>query len=541
MIEKLLENWLDSASERSYQAVFVQMLAADGYRVLHSTRHCLLEFGKDIVAIAPDGVGCAFQLKGDPRGRMTVGQFRRDIQPQLVQLMAQAPAYPGLPKAPHRAYLVSNGQFDEEVQVAVREMNDMPYPSKVELWSRGHLLAMCKKYGALLWPSELADNRALLELYLSDPKDQLPTETLNSVLLSVLHLEGTASDLTEIQFKRAATSCAWLTGLSTSTFAEAENHQAVAHAWILCYFTLLAAMGRHSIGNLQTVDGTLELVEQALLDSLASLWIEVRNRKYLTEGNVMCDPDVYGWRIGVLYGLLTALTLADSAKQILDDASREDLKSWLKSSGHRPALWGEAAVANVFPWLVWLRKNDATTRPDSEIQSATRAVIRSNQPRSAIALATPHYNFESVLRHQMASSGMPNTSNTEQETFAGSSFTAELLLHLLVRTNLKGMCQSLWPEFSRLGNRRFRMDETWHYCLLKAPGGVDETKIYPAKYQWSSLRHEATVLAECAVVLPSICASKPWLLTLWWQVAPHRLDSDAAKLFVECELPGWGT
>lgn len=72
MIEKLLENWLDSASERSYQPVFVQMLVADGYRVLHSSRHCLLEYGKDILAIAPDGVGCAFQLKGDPKGRMKV-------------------------------------------------------------------------------------------------------------------------------------------------------------------------------------------------------------------------------------------------------------------------------------------------------------------------------------------------------------------------------------------------------------------------------------------------------------------------------------
>jgi hypothetical protein len=123
VIEKLLENWLDSASERSYQAVFVQMLGAEGYTVLHSTRHCLLEFGKDILAVAPDGVGCAFQLKGDPGGRMTVGEFRNGIQQQLVQLMSQSPSYAGFPAGTYRAYLVSNGQFDEEVQTAVREMN----------------------------------------------------------------------------------------------------------------------------------------------------------------------------------------------------------------------------------------------------------------------------------------------------------------------------------------------------------------------------------------------------------------------------------
>lgn len=54
MIEKLLENWLDSASERSYQAVFVQILSAQGYRVVHSTRHTALEYGKDVLAIDPD-------------------------------------------------------------------------------------------------------------------------------------------------------------------------------------------------------------------------------------------------------------------------------------------------------------------------------------------------------------------------------------------------------------------------------------------------------------------------------------------------------
>ena len=133
MIEKLLENWLDRASERSYQAVFVQMLAAEGYTVLHSTRHCLLEYGEDSLAIAPDGVGCAFQLKGDPGGRMKISEFRKDIQPQLTQLMARSPSYPGCPTGPHRAYLVSNGQFEEEVQVAVREMNNGPYPSKTLL------------------------------------------------------------------------------------------------------------------------------------------------------------------------------------------------------------------------------------------------------------------------------------------------------------------------------------------------------------------------------------------------------------------------
>ena len=184
------------------------MLVADGYRVLHSTRHCLLEFGKDVLAVAPDGVGCAFQLKGDPGGRMTVARFRADIQPQLVQLMSQAPAYPGFPAGVHRSYLVSNGQFEEEVQHAVRDMNGGYYASKVELWSRGTLNDMCRRHAALLWPSELRDVRSLLELYLGDPRDQLSVVTLASMLSSVLRLGPTDEVFGRSELGRAMCSAA---------------------------------------------------------------------------------------------------------------------------------------------------------------------------------------------------------------------------------------------------------------------------------------------------------------------------------------------
>ena len=86
MLNRLLENWLDSASERSYQSAFCQLLAAQGHTVLHSTRHNVLEYGKDILTIDPQGTPCAYQLKGNPGSRLTLDQFRK-IQDQLVQLV----------------------------------------------------------------------------------------------------------------------------------------------------------------------------------------------------------------------------------------------------------------------------------------------------------------------------------------------------------------------------------------------------------------------------------------------------------------------
>ena len=53
MLERLVEYWLDSVNERTYQPAFVQMLVNDGHCVLHSTRHAPIEFGKDVLTIAP--------------------------------------------------------------------------------------------------------------------------------------------------------------------------------------------------------------------------------------------------------------------------------------------------------------------------------------------------------------------------------------------------------------------------------------------------------------------------------------------------------
>lgn len=220
------------------------MLIADGYRVLHSTRHCLLEYGKDILAIDPDGVGCAFQLKGDPKGRMKVDDFRKNIQPQLVQLLAQRPSYPGFPDSPHRAFLVSNGQFEEEVQIAAREMNY--FPSKLELISRGDFLATCLKHAKNLWPGELSDNRTLLELYLSSPLEPLPISLLESLLKAMLNLDDNTEQMKPGELARACTSAAWLTGIVLSRFEESLNHYAVIQGWTLCYCYLLAATERHT-------------------------------------------------------------------------------------------------------------------------------------------------------------------------------------------------------------------------------------------------------------------------------------------------------
>lgn len=237
--------------------------------------------------------------------------------------------------------------------------------------------------------------------------------------------------------------------------------------------------------------------------------------------------------------MLTCLALWDDAYPCLTDDSRERLKQWLLKKHHGSIeLWGEAAIACLAPWVVWCRKHDPTSRPDHEIATLAEIVITNNQSKSESALPAPYYCFEDVARFGMRLEKKDDASALEQETFAGSAFTAESLLHLLVRTNQKQKCKALWPDFTRLSHRGCVPDHSWEYATIRIKHGADETKIYPSTYPWANLKADA--MAPKTSPIPQELATRPWLLALWWQLVPYRYTAAASRVFVEGVLPGWG-
>lgn len=528
MIEKLLENWLDSASERSYQASFVQMLAAHGYCVLHSTRHCALEYGKDVIAIAPDGVPCAFQLKGNPGGRLGLSEFRSNLQQQLIQLMSQPIVFPGIPEGvAHRSFLVSNGYFDEEVHRAVDDLNRGPYLSKLSLIGRGQLIAWANDLGTSLWPSEMRNFRELLEVFLLDGRDLLPLKRLSSILEEIFALRLVDAPLRTTQLERAVPSAALLTGVATHHFAKEDNHFAVASAW--CLFAV-SAIGSYQRANLKMSvknKGSLLLAEHAIKDSLVALWDEMQARGNLIEGNALAEPEVYRWRYTLLCGLLS--TLWFFPERTSDDKERKGaIAEWLNRRHEYLYLWGEAAIPCFLAWLRFLRSTDTSARSDNELIGLFQAVVASNQSRNENALPDPYYNFEDVGRALYGLKASDESSTLKDETFAGSSYSAELLLQLMARYNLKRPCQIGWPYFNRLCHKRFIPAQAWQYGLLKCTEGVEETRQYPSEYTWGKLCQESSI--ETCDYLPEELSARPHLLLLWLIIAPHRLTCDVGRV-----------
>lgn len=530
MIEKLLENWLDSASERSYQAVFVQILSAQGYRVMHSTRHTALEFGKDVIAVDPEGVWCAYQLKGTPGGKLGLTEFRSDIQFQLLQLMSQPIVFPGCRGEVHRSYLVNNGEYQEEVIRAVDDLNRIPaIPSKVTLIARGNLLAWCKEFGAALWPSELEDTKALLELFLSDPKDTLPVEKLSVLLEQILWLrERPEKPISTPEFERRVTSAALLTGIATSPFGEARNHLAIISAWTLFAVSVIASSERSTHNLKGAAERTLVLAEAAIGDALALLWQEVQENPLLVEGNPLAEPEVRGWRITTLMGVLSTLAFLDEEKKYLQPESRDKLWGWLKQPPPGCTIWGEAASAPLATWIYWLLSNGDQERAKAELKTLASVLISRNTPKSQDAFATPYYTWPEVLAKGIGPSFQGWSPAMGREAFAGNSYTAEAIYHMLARLDQKRECQELWRLFSQIAHHVCLHDEPHQFCLLRMPTGVNQTRIYPETYTWEALQMESRTTSPSSISAHLL--SRRWLLALWWQVAPHRFTSASSSL-----------
>lgn len=533
MIEKLLENWLDSASERSYQAVFVQMLSAQGYRVMHSTRHTALEYGKDVIAVAPDGVWCAYQLKGTPGGKLGLTEFRADIQLQLVQLMSQPIVFPGFHGESHRSYLVNNGEYQEEVIRAVDDLNrNLAIPSKVTLIARGDLLAWCKEFGVALWPSELEDTKALLELFLSDPRDTLPAEKLSVLLEQILWLcKDPEKPIGAAEFERRVTSAALLTGIATSPFGEAGNHLAIISAWTLFAASVIASVEKNARPLKGAIERTLALAEAAIGDALALMWQEVVDNPLLVEGNALAEPEVRGWRITTLMGILSALAFFDGEKKCLQPETREGLQKWLKQPPNGCHIWGEGAIPPLVVWVYWLLSQGESERANRELTGLALFLLSKNVPKSPEALATPYYTWPEVLAKGVGPDFQGWSPAMGREAFAGNAYTAEALFQMLARQDQKRECQELWRLFSIIAHHVCVHDAPYQFCMLRMATGANQTRIYPETYTWDALQAEAR--STSPELFPADHLARPWLLALWWQVAPHRFTSASSSLFAE--------
>jgi hypothetical protein len=549
--ERLLEGWLDSAGERTYQGPFCQVLAADGYTVLHSTRHAAIEFGKDVIAIAPDGMPCAYQLKGNPGGRLTLAQFR-EIQPQLWQLGTQRIVFPGLPEGPHRSFLVSNGGVDEEVQRSIDDMNKTIVAgsgSPIEIIQRGQLLALFGKHVAEFWPSEIPELSRVFRLLAADGNEQPPLELLHEVLCPMLLLEGHERERVPApELRRRVTSSALVIAVCMRSFSIRENHYALLAAWTLYATYVCAACVRYGHDPADLVGASVAVAQDTILRRLLDLAEEASRRRYHVEGHPLVDTVVYRGRRSLVAGLVSVLWLwCQRAGAWPLEGIKEKVEAVFEQARKEMELWGEGAVPQFLASYWFARASSADVAPDGLlIQLVTAVTNIVKQGDKAATLSSPYYSFEEVRRHQLAvATGAPDP--WKDDSPRAASFFAESLFHLLVRTGLKQTCKSLWPALTRISIEGFEPEHPWGFCLWRTARGTSTTRLLmeregaPASTtyegKWSDVVERARHIGTPEV--PGFIRERPELLLLFAIVCPYRATPNVVRYLGRVFNEGW--
>ncbi len=528
MLERVIENWLIKASEKSIQVPFCYMLTKKGINVLLLTRHWSMEKGKDIIARDSDNNIYAYQLKSANNGRITMGQWQ-DINRQLFDLVTLDVDHVSVNSANkkyHRSFLVTNGYIDEDVSTAINDLNrgfekgGRP-ECKLEVFSRGDLFEMAKELGSDLWPSELIDVRTFLEMHLEDGKGLLPKEKLCNLFESSFKLSAD-DQLSNAECQRVISAAALICSLSINSFTNRSNYVAEIEAWVLYISYVYCLVEKYSLPE-KHWKNSVDIAKMQISALLENLVNELKGRTNYIEGDFPTDIIFYKERITKLISLLSIYGLMEKHGQV---QITEDIKSFIekfiKDKMKLIIVWGEAAIPQFMAFYWFYRKLDATQRSVAFLASIIRAFLKRNKNNSSNPYPNPYYDIE-----QLFSSNLGMAEDLVDEKFDGYSYMLEGLFYIYVKHNYKNRCKMMWSEYSKIKSIYFDFDTIKDFYRWKNNNGNTKIKDQKREKKWQELKNEAF---ECRDEwIPLLIKNDPIFLLLLMIVIPHRFDSRIAR------------
>ncbi len=534
MKEKVIENWLINSTERTFQAPFCFSLLQEGQIVIHSSRHCAMELGKDVISVAQDGIPQVFQLK---TGNISISQWR-EINTQIIDICYGSIEHPSLESngTTFQPWLVTNGVIEEEVARAIGDFNKSLEKNKklpLKTITKYELLKKILSLEQNLWPVELADINLFLEMHLEDGREQFPREKFCSLLESTLPLTS-SSKPSRAKCKKAISSVAILTASVLNNFSKKNNYFAEIEAWVIfCSYSMALAEKWQFDKSLYTQE--VEMAINVIYDSLIKLAVEAVNKEVLIEGDVLFDHSIYPYRITLLLGLMGILGLwkmciENQTDKKLDEQIREFIFKYRNDS----KLWGEAAIPQILACYWYLKKNDGTTQPDKMLSSLISAICSYKSSNNPNILPDPYYKEKDlipyVLDQKLSKIIKYHDYKMSVEPFAcdfkGNSNALEGIIYMFTRLNWKQTMKILWPLITRVTFHRFEFKESWHFYRWQNETGKNISIQPKHRKSWTELKQEA-IDSINGVSVPKQIKDYPFLLMLFLIIFPHRISSDS--------------
>lgn len=520
MLERVIENWLTKASEKSVQLPFCYMLSKKGISVVHLTRHWSMEKGKDIIAKDTENNIYAYQLKSPKNGRITMGQWQ-GINKQLFDLVTLDIDHVGIKNDNHhRSFLVTNGFIDEDVSTAIKDFNryfekkNQP-ECRLEVYSRADLFDMAKELGNSLWPSELTDVQTFLEMHLANGKGLLPKVKLAKLFESTFKLN---ENISNSECERIISGAAIICALSLNNFTNENNYVTEIEAWIIYISYVFSLVQKNNLSD-KHWKNSVDLALMQIYALLENLCEELRARKNYIEGDFPSDIIFYKERITQLTSLMSIYGLLNKFNIVSISKENEDfIGKFCLDNVRNLCLWGEGVIPQLISCYWFYRKLDATQSTVFFLKSIIKAIIKRNKNGSITALPCPYYDVEEIYSNKLGVKDEPIF-----EKFDGFSYMLEGLFNIFVRHNYKNSARILWSEYSKIKSICFEPEKEEDFFRWNNLRGKTKIKEQKRIQKWDLLKAESMEYKEEWV--PQLLRSNPILSLLFLIVFPHRSNS----------------
>jgi hypothetical protein len=512
--EKIIENWLINASERGFQVPFAFSLIKKGHRVIHVSRHCAMELGKDVISQDNDGKIHAFQLKS--KKKISLSDWRKEINNQVFDLVNLPIKHPSILQKTewHESYLVVNGELEEEVIEVINKFNDgqiSTFPTQNRILNvvvLGDLMKDFLNLESNLWPSDLKDEYLFIELLLSEGKDVVPVKKIVKLLESLYDLENVQKSKKEIL--RLLSSGNLLISLLTNTYIAENNYYSEYLCWgiqlnFLNYFIESGIITHKELNN------ELDIVKTSILNSLENLYIEVSASENFLQDSALTDVFVVNSR--------RLITLGLCALRNINNGVNED--NWLDKEFSKDnvfrnmEVWGESALV----YLIMITKYFQTKGNDLMVKELLvlilEIILLSNEKNNP--LPNPYYNAEYCLLHKYGSKD-----HDFKESFKDKSYFLEIAIRQLVDIDCREYLESRWNAISKIGWCQYYFEESKDTFLFRSKKGKTLIKQIPTPTSFRVLKENYSTYEDHSI--PNVFKTDILSVLNLLVVYPHRCD-----------------
>ena len=510
MIERIFENWLTKASERSFQLAYVQLLIAEGHEIVHISTHGAGEHGKDIISKDGDGKYHAFQLKATDAKDLTKAEWRK-MRDEVYEVSEVPIEHPSIPAgSDHVAWFVINSGLTPDVFSEIEMRNrDAVQKGKRTLGTdlKGQISARLLREFKSLLPEEPKDFHQFLGLYLANGKGPLDKEKFAHLIASALPEEG---EISKKDQPRKVAGATLLALYALNSYFQEKNWVSVIDGLVITIATILRWSAKRNLP-----DDAWKAGVNILMDVIETMFVDLQTEvlareEVLTEGNVMVDQPYYAYRVTKLFGYLAGWEVFRFLRSAIP-CEGVGVAHILTMKHSRPFLWGEAVIPQL-ACLGWL--HECKFGQSHEFVHLLEAVVRKSKTETTEGiLPSPYYSETQVLDVVLGFAAPFG------ESFVGRSFSMRSLIDAVVRRNQRAALDKPWKDITHIYCVEFKPKYAYDYLSWHIEeSGQEDARFFANPQSWAELVRQEDRSSEA----PDILSKVPHFLPLFLLVYPHR-------------------